>query len=296
MPGQKIVVYAKNGIWWVQPFKTQPFTAIQSNLTWKTSTHLGTDYAALLVNPGFQPPARVDVLPNIGKDVAAVISVKGSPSPPLESKLIHFSGYDWTVRSAASDRGGEMNAYDPSNAWVDGKGYLHLRMGIINDRWSCAEVSLTRSLGYGTYKFVVKDSAQLDPASVFGLFTLDGHREEDVRSELDIELSRWGRPDNKNAQYVVQPYYVPENVSRFEAPAGELTHVLRWEPGSASFKSYRGSTIVPGSKSLYEHVFNSGIPPAAAETVHINLYEFYHSRREKHVPAEIVIEKFEYLP
>lgn len=294
--GQQIVIYAKNGIWWIQPFKSRPFTAIQGDQTWSSSTHLGTKYAALLVDAGYRPRSRVDSLPEVGGGVAAIATVDGRAAAPAVSKVIHFSGYDWTVRAAGSERGGEMNEYDPANSWVDNRGYLHLRMGMHDGHWSCAEVNLTRSLGYGTYKFVVKDSANLDPSAVFGMFTLDEDRADDVRIELDFELSRWGRSEYKNAQYVVQPYYIPQNISRFQVPAGELTHVLRWESGSASFKTYRGTAIGPSTKSLYEHVFTSGIPTAAAETVHLDLYDYYHSRSAKHVPAEVVIEKFEYLP
>jgi hypothetical protein len=294
--GQQIVVYAKNGVWWVQPFKSRPFTAIQSDATWKSSIHLGAEYAALLVDSGYQPQPRMDALPPRGNGVIAITTAKGgSPATPT-ARVIHFSGYDWTVRAAASERGGEMNAFDPGNAWVDDKGRLHLQMGMKNGRWACAEVNLTRSLGYGTYRFVVQDSAHLDPSSVVGMFTVDEHRAEDIHAELDIELSRWGRAESKNAQYVVQPYYVPENISRFEVASGEATYILHWEPGSASFKSVPGASAGPGATVLSEHTFTSGIPVAAAETVHINLYDFYHSRSSEHIPQEVVIEKFEYLP
>jgi hypothetical protein len=128
------------------------------------------------------------------------------------------------------------------------------------------------------------------------MYTLDDAAPDDTRNELDIELSRWATPNSLNAQYVVQPYYVPENVARFTVPAGEVTHILRWEPGIASFRSIRGSANTPEAKSISEHVFNSGVPTPAAEKVHIDLYEFHHSRSTLQRPAEVVIEKFEYLP
>jgi hypothetical protein len=210
--------------------------------------------------------------------------------------VIHFSGYDWVVRAASSDRGGETNAFNPDNAWLDQKGYLHLRMAIRNGQWSCADVRLTRSLGYGTYRFVVQDTSQLGPSAVLGMFIWDEGRADETRAELDIELSRWGNTNSKNAQYVVQPYYVPENVFRFMSPAGVLTHMFRWETGVASFKTIRGSEMGKGSKSISEHVFTSGIPAPAAESVHIELYDFHHAKSSSQRPAEVVIEKFEYLP
>lgn len=109
-------------------------------------------------------------------------------------------------------------------------------------------------------------------------------------------MSRWGIPASKNAQYVVQPYYVPENVSRFSVPPGVFTHILRSGPSMASFKTVPGSTAGAGSKSIAEHVFTAGVPAAASETVHIDQYDSHHARSALQVPAEFVIEKFEYLP
>lgn len=295
--GQQVVIYAHSGAWWVQPYKKDPFTRIQSDSAWKNSTHLGTEYAALLVEPGYQPAAKLAALPITGNGVVAVATAEGVPSAtPIVSKVIHFSGYDWRVRTEGSDRGGEANSYDAANAWTDDKGYLHLRMALVDGKWSCAEVALTRSLGIGTYRFVVQDSAHLGPSAVVGLFTFDDNAGDESRNELDIELSRWGLPTSKNAQYVVQPYYVPENVSRFSVPPGVFTHILRWEPGTASFKTMPGSGAGAGSKSIAEHVFTTGIPAAASETVHIDLYDFHHARSSLQIPAEVVIEKFEYLP
>ena len=296
-PEQQIVLYAHSGIWYVQPFANRPFTKIQADLTWKNSTHLGTEYAALLVEPGYHPESKIESLPKEGNGVVAVVTVAGGKAAvPIVSKVLHFSGYDWIVRSAASDRGGETNSYDPANAWVDQKGYLHLQMAIRDGRWSCANVRLTRSLGYGTYRFVVRDSADLQPSAVLGIYTLDEGKPDEIRNELNIELSRWGDTSKKNAQYVVQPYYVPENISRFTVPAGVLIHTFRWQPGVASFKTTREQIAGSGSKSIGEHVFTSGIPSPTAETVHIELYEFHHSKNPSQRPAEVVIEKFEYLP
>jgi hypothetical protein len=295
-PDQQIVLYAHSGVWWIQPFANRPFTKIQADSTWKNSTHLGTEYAALLVEPGYHPESKMATLPKEGNGVVAVVTATGKATAPIVSKVLHFSGYDWIVRTAGSDRGGEPNSYDPANAWIDPKGYLHLRMALREGRWSCAEVNLTRSLGFGTYRFVVQDSAHLGPSAVLGMFTWDEAGADDARSELDIELSRWGSPGGKNAQYVVQPFYVAENVARFTVPSGVLTHILRWERGIASFTTIRGSLGGLGSQTISEHVFTSGVPTPGAETVHIGLYDFHHSKSILQLPAEVVIERFEYLP
>jgi hypothetical protein len=291
-PGQQIVLYAHSGVWWVQPFNNQALTKIQSGSTWKNTTHLGTEYAAMLVGAGYDPPARLQNLPPVGGSVFAVAVNQGKPGPAIVNKTIHFSGYDWNVRSAGSDRGGATHSYGPENAWTDAKGFLHLRMEQRKGEWYCAEINLNRSLGYGTYRFVVEDVSHVAPAAVLGMFTFDENSVEESRNELDVELSQWGDPDRENTQYVVQPFYVPANVYRFNAPPGTLTHSFRWEPGRAEFKTARGEagTAVNGK------VFTTGIPKSMSQTVHIDLYDFHYSKNAVHQPAEVVIEKFEYLP
>lgn len=77
---QQIVLYTRSGSWYVQPFIEQPLTKIEADSSWRNSTHLGTEYAALLVEPGYDPPTKIEVLP--GKDGASVIAVavvKGTP-------------------------------------------------------------------------------------------------------------------------------------------------------------------------------------------------------------------------
>jgi Histidine kinase len=76
---QQIVLFARSGAWYVQPFADQPFTKTQPDSTWSNSTHLGTEYAALLVEPGFVPPPLTAVLPNEGNGVIAVVVVEGTP-------------------------------------------------------------------------------------------------------------------------------------------------------------------------------------------------------------------------
>jgi PAS domain S-box-containing protein len=79
LPGQRIVLYAHWGRWWVQPLADQPFTTIQPDSKWRNATHLGIQYAALLVDGNYQPPASMDDLPSTGHGVFAVAVVNGRP-------------------------------------------------------------------------------------------------------------------------------------------------------------------------------------------------------------------------
>ncbi|WP_263356741.1 LamG domain-containing protein [Acidicapsa ligni] len=273
----------------MQPFRSRAFTDVGSDGAWENYTHLGSDYAALLVTPDFQPIARLSALPPAGGNVLAIATTKASSEPRPAPKVVHFSGYDWRVRSSPNDRGGEICDYEPSNVWVDDQGYLHLLMGLEGGHRYCAGISLTRSLGYGTYKFVIEDTNHLPTSAVLALFTQDSDG-----ADMDIELSRWGNALNRNADYVVQPYYIPENTVHFEIPAGPTTHVLRWEPGRATFRSFAG--VSTAHSKIIEHVFKSGVPVPANETLLIDFYDAHHPQSGLQHPVEVVVQNFEYLP
>jgi hypothetical protein len=295
-PGQQIVVYARSGQWWAQPMASQPFTRIQPDSKWSNSTHFGTEYAALLVEPGYSPPSTTDSLPLEGGAVVAVASRKGEATALEVIKTVHFSGYEWKVRTAASDRGGNITSYDPANAWTDETGALHLRIAKSSGTWTCAEVNLTRSLGYGLYRFVIRESSHLEPAAVLGMFTWDDSGQDENHREFDVEIGRWGDPLSKNAQYAIQPYYLATNVDRFMAPSGILTHSFQWEPGRLSFRTIRGTSAGGGSRVVADHLFSSGVPTPGGELVHMNLYIFGGAANPLKNENEVVIEKFEYLP
>lgn len=295
LPDDRIVLFAKSGQWWIQPVTDHPFTPIESDSTWHNSTHFGFEYAALLVRPGYRPPPVMTSLPRTGNLIRAVADVKGTPTTAPLSKTIHFSGYDWRVRSASSNRGGGTWLYDPENAWTDDSGALHLRVKMKSGKWNCAEVNLVRSLGYGTYRFTARDTSFLEPAAVLSMFTWDDTDAEQNHREFGVELTRWGDPKNKNAQFVLQPYYVPSNVARFMTASGPVTYTVRWEPGKLSFEAVQGSGKL-NPHFVSEHTFTSGLPTPGNETIHMNLYIFGSSQVPLKNDTEAVIEKFEYLP
>jgi hypothetical protein len=294
-----IVVYAKSQRWWVQPFADRPFTSIGPDGAWNAHIHLGTEYAALLVHPGFHPPPVTDTLPSKGTEVVALATSKGSGSSPAVAavdtpkKLIHFSGYDWEVRRIEGDRNGSPNSYSTDNATVDSNGLLHLRINGSPGAWTCSEVIQTRGFGYGTYRFTLHDVSHMEPALALSLFTWDDTVPDPPHRELTIEFSRWGDPASKNGQFVVQPYYIPANVSRFDVPQGPVAASIHWESGKATFEAANGSHSTNPSIT---HVFTSGVPTPGEERVRMHLCGFHYSKVPLQHEAEVVVEKFEYLP
>lgn len=297
-PGQQIVIYARSGTWWVQPWPERPFIPIHADSTWSTETHLGFEYAALLVEPDYHPPPTMDVAPTQGGSVVLVKIVKGTGTPTFApTKPLQFSGYDWSVRTIASDRGGTNNLYSGDNAWTDPAGALHLRITKQSDRWSCAQVDLNRSLGYGTYIITVRDISHLEPAAVFSMTTFDQWAGDHHFREMDVEVSRWGDTANKNnAQYGIQPFYVPGNVSQFRAPAGTLTYSMQWESGRVRFRTVRGRSSSGEGPLVAEHEFASGVPTPGQERVQLFFYVLASDKNPLQKAGEVVVEKFKYLP
>jgi hypothetical protein len=298
--GEKIVLYAEdaNAIWWIQPQAIQPFITIKSDSSWETSTHLGIEYAAILVDSGYRPPATTNVLPGLGDKVLAITVVKGAgPLVRAVYGSLQFSGYEWkNPINVTSERNGVPNTYDPANARVDSKGRLHLYIVRKDNRWTCSNVVLTHSFGYGTYLFTLEDVSHLEPAAVLTLFTWDDLGADQNHREMDIEISRWGDPGIQNAQFVMQPYYVPLNVARFATPPGQVTYSFQWESSKVSFQAFRPGERISQRGAVASHVFTSGVPSPGSESVSMNFCAFGFSKVPLEGDAEVVIDKFQFLP
>src|SRR6201987_3285374 len=148
-PGQRIVLYAKtDGRWGLCEQSGQPFTNIESDGRWKASVHLGLQYAALLVDPTYDPPEQTESLPIVGNGVVALAVLRGAGPPPVlpSPKLLNFSGYEWTTSSGPMFRAGSRNFFDPANVWTDERGALHLRTSGSPGEWAGAELKLIHSL------------------------------------------------------------------------------------------------------------------------------------------------------
>jgi len=298
-PGQRIVLYAKtDGRWGVCRQPGTPFTNIESDGRWKASVHLGIQYAALLVDPTYDPPEQTESSPIVGNGVVALAIVSGEGAAPVfpSPKTLNFSGYEWTTSSGPIFHVGSRQFFDPANVWTDERGVLHLRISGSPGKWAGAELKLTRSLGYGTYRFQVRDVSHLEPSALLTLITWDGVGTESTRRELDVELGRWGQLDNTNVNYIVQPYYVPANVVAFRVPPGLYTHSFQWEPGKVTFSTIAGSGNTRGGRVSNRHVFSSGVPSPGGQTVRIALYVFHQGKIPLKNENEVIIDKFEYLP
>jgi hypothetical protein len=229
-----------------------------------------------------------------GPQTTSAMTTRQPATSPEAMRTLSFAGYSWGVKSAPGLLGPGPNIFSdsPSNVWVDSIGQLHLRITYRDGRWQCAEVFLDRSLGYGTYSFTVASPlSDLDPNVTLGLFTWDDSPAYNHR-EIDIEFARWGNAgDPTNAQYVVQPYGLPGNLTRFVQPlAAPSTHSFTWARKSVTF----ASTLTTGRTIAGWRYSGRDVPRAGAERTHINLWLNNGAPPRDGAEREIVLSSFSF--
>jgi hypothetical protein len=214
-------------------------------------------------------------------------------------RQIVFSGYIWSVKTSSGRVGPGPNYFSDTtqSVWVDTAGRLHMKIRKIKSRWYSSEVILNQNLGYGKYRFYLDSPVDsLDRNAVLGLFTWSDAIAYNHR-EIDIEFSRWGSVNNQNAQYVVQPYDLAQNIHRFSWPSGatQSVHSFQWQSSSVFCQSVKGFSLPPAPANLLQQwTFNSGIPVPGDENTRINLW-LYRGRAPS-AEQEVIINRFEFVP
>lgn len=292
-----ILLFARANAWWVQPDVHSQRVSIQSDGTWTSRTHLGTEYAAVLIHGDYKAAEHSASLPAVGKSVRAVKIVKGRPSAVLAAdktpRPFRFGGLLWQNTAHMGELDGEARFYLPGNATMDRNGALHLRIRTIGSQHTCAEVSLPQTLGYGTYRFTIAVPRVFDPAAEFSFYTSSDRDQPGEHRQMEVHLSQWGDPQNANAEYVIEPYFVSANVHRFEMQPGDIKTTLKWSPGRAEFSS---EPVGQKRGLLTRWIFNTGVPASRNEEVFFNLCPFAYPKHPFRQDAEIVIKHFEFVP
>lgn len=232
--------------------------------------------------------------------VAALLS--GATMSPADT--VRFSGYTWDVRpSGIGDPG--PNNWDQNNIWVDGNGYLHLRLTQRNGKWYCCEVSTQSHLGFGRYQFwLVGRVDKLDKNVVFGLFNYPtADVGPDTTHEIDIEFAKWGDLVTPIGNYTVWP--TTTSVSCDTKPFSFIlngdfsTHCFTWAPTSVFFQSQHGHC----DDNSYQFASWSYHPRNPATyisqkpmPVHINLWCFEGRAPSNGQQVELVVRAFKFTP
>lgn len=219
-------------------------------------------------------------------------------STTLCAATIQWSGLTWDIK-AGYELGPGPNDWSDStdSVWVDPQGNLHLKVFRQYGRWLCAEIVSQDSFGYGNYEFRIETNTEsYDPNLVAGLFTY-----ADITGEVDIELSRFGDPENVNASYTVQPYDIPGNSTGFDLGlTGDYsTHSFDWTADQIDFQSLHGHNTTPPTPG---HIINqwrytgADIPAEGSEKVHINLWLVQGAAPTNGQSHEFIIHSFTFTP
>jgi hypothetical protein len=221
----------------------------------------------------------------------------------IQAKDIEFGGYTWTVRPGWGGPG--PNAWDENNAWLDTATNLHLKISHRDGKWSCAEVTMRRRLGFGRYQFQTTGWLDhLDDNVVLGLFNYpDGDVGPDGTHEIDIEFARWGDAKNPMGNYTVWPAEKTlKQVSRsfpLALTGDKTTHRFVWSHDKVKFQSLQGhreddhqeiKAWVYSPSEPSRHVSQRPMP------IHINLWLFKGLAPKNGQEVEVLIHDFKYTP
>ncbi|GBG45437.1 hypothetical protein CBR_g78903, partial [Chara braunii] len=235
---------------------------------------------------------------------AAAAASSSSTVGAASSSDLSFSERLWHRRTSAGVEEPGPNHWDGSLATVDEQGKLHLTISRnAQGGWSCAEVLLPSSLGYGTYTVQVSSPINsLHENVVLGLFTYADDAQSELSNphrEFDVEVAKWGvASDTTNTQYAVQPYQLPGQRLLFTVAGQDSTmHTMTWSPSSVSWTSTSASSgAVLQSWSFESSPEVGAVPPPGSEVFHINLWLFEASLPQDHADVEVVIDAFSFTP
>ena len=209
---------------------------------------------------------------------------------------IQFGGYTWSVRSGRGGPG--PNQWEKTNVWLDASTNLHLKISQHDGKWSCAEITMQKRLGFGRYEFQSTGRLDLlDDNVVLGLFNYPGRDVgPDGTHEIDIELARWGQSKNPMGNFTVWPVekglkHVTKSFS-FSLSGDHTTHQFTWSHDQIVFQSANGHTEL--AKWIYNppepnrHISQQPMP------VHLNLWLFRGQPPKNQQEVEVVIQSFNF--
>ena len=220
---------------------------------------------------------------------------------------LSFSGYEWTIKTGAR-LGPGPNRWEAANVRLDDAKRLRLTIRADASGWSCAEVGMTRRLGFGLYEFqTVGPIGGLDPNVVLGLFN---YPPPDVgpgaTNEIDIEYARWGNARNPNGNFTLWPAREGEKpVSHtFVVPPDieQATQRFLWLPDRIVWQALRGHAKNARddrgefARWEYKPPAGSGLIPQKPLPVLLNLWLFQGKAPMDGKGASITLARFTHQP
>ena len=213
------------------------------------------------------------------------------------ARIISFAGYDWVVEDSKDNTVGPGPNYfsgSEENVWVDNQGRLHLKIVERNGEWHCSKVALWNAHGYQKYVFYVDSRVdQLDKNVVAGLFAYESDEQE-----IDIEISQWGKANNDNCQFAVQPSGRQGNKVRFNMNRENCSvYSFDWKKDRIDFAASQRNCSAPFEEELVKAWTYTGkdIPTSSDLRIKINLWLFRGKFPAGNQDNELVVRDFKIL-
>ncbi len=184
---------------------------------------------------------------------------------------------------------------------------LHLKAMQRDGKWTCAELVMTTSLGFGTYQWQLQGRPdQMDRNLVLGLFNYPTPDiGPDRTNEIDIEFARWGNAAWPNGNWTVYPAVLgtkPLSTTFEFSLTGDLsTHRFIWSSDKVRYASLNGLREIGDNNGLLR---KKTFAPADARhripqhvlPVHMNLWLYEGRAPVDGQPVEMVIRSFTFVP
>ena len=216
--------------WWTKPTLRDPTVEILPDGTFRADVATGgldnraTIYLVALI-PAEVPPPAAEGTPGVPASLARI--ALATDVVERYGRILEFAGWTWGIKEAPTPVGPGPNRFSflKDDVFVDKAGHIHLTLRFHDGLWWSTEIILLEDLGFGTYSLSTASRLDILDANVtFAAFLWDPFGDEQnvpgsPNREFDSEDSRWGNPaDPTNAQFVVQPFDVRDNLSRYTLP------------------------------------------------------------------------------
>lgn len=243
--------------------------------------------------------------PNIASWIGVFLTgVFLTPTGAAEPAPLQFAGLEWRVKHG-SDMGPGPNTWDRRNVWVDDQGHLHLKIARRDGKWTCAELSTTQRLHFGTYEFQINSRLdQFDANVVLGLFNYPPRDVGvDTTHEIDIEFARWGRADAPVGNFTVWPAKdeLKQTSHTFDVRLDDrvTTHRFDWQRDRITFECLQGraeGAQQPISRWQFDRQPVADYISSAPMPLHMNLWLFQGRAPTDEREVEVIVEAFRFKP
>lgn len=224
--------------------------------------------------------------------IVAAVGISGGTAKNFTNDQLTWSGYTWIYDNAQ----GTYIKTDPSHAWVDDKGYLHMYLSYLGgSSWMGCNMNTANSYRYGKFIYKTVGQTMNFPTGV----TLGMYTYYNDSNELDIEVE--SDDSIHHVSYTVQPgntgqcYLDVANGSPY-LTTNNLTYVIDWKPTSVAFSVLTESGTIISSWTYSDASKISSCAQNAMLGFISPMWDCAEVSPSDTSNKEVVLKSFQYIP